>query len=76
MKAKESYFLVSQEAIERIDTLVSALGLAISEILQSRPVRDDGDERTELQQRYDELIMPHLYPDLERDPRQAEFEFD
>lgn len=66
-------YLVNEEAIARVASLVSALALAILEILGSRPVRDHRLERTEHQQQYDELLMPHLYP--EQDPRQSTFDF-
>ena len=76
MKSGDGYFLVSQEDVDRIDSLINALALAIMEILESRPVLDLRSERTVLQQQYDELIAPHLYPEQSRDRRgQSKFEF-
>jgi len=75
--ADESYFLISQEDVYKIDNLIGALNLAITEILESRPIHDHRTDRTVLQQQYDELVTPYLYPEPDPpiDPRQSQFEF-
>ena len=35
MRSRESYFLISQDDVDKIDSLVGALNLAITEILES-----------------------------------------
>jgi len=61
MKAEESYFLISQADVEKIDSLVGALNLAISEILESRPVEDNRAERKERQRKYDSEVSDVIY---------------
>jgi hypothetical protein len=55
----ERYFLISQDALDRIDALVGALNLAISEILEAHPVIDR--ERRDAQQEYDAKIAEVVY---------------
>jgi hypothetical protein len=59
--SEERYFLVSQGAIDKIDALVGALNLAITEILEARPVRDYRAENVEFQQAYDEQVGDVIY---------------
>lgn len=63
---RESYFLVSQGQIDKIDSLIGALNLAVSEILESCPVRDQRAERMEAQLDYDERIGDVIYPNHSR----------
>lgn len=53
---QERLFLVSQSDIDKIDSLVGALNLAITEILEGRPVRDPCPERGAAQADYDEQV--------------------
>ena len=70
------FFLVSQADLDKIDALTGALNLAITEILEGRPVRDHREERMDAQLAYDELTNQYLYPDsADRDPRQVPFPF-
>lgn len=52
----EQYYLVHQCEIDKIDALVGALNLAITEILEWRPVRKDPWRATPLQKAYDREV--------------------
>lgn len=52
----ETYFLVSQQDLYKIDGMIGALNLAITEIMESRPVKDRRWETTPAQWDYDERI--------------------
>ena len=52
----ETYFLVSQEDIYKIDSLIGALNFAIAEILEMRPVKSKSFETTPRLWEYDEQI--------------------
>ena len=56
----DDYFLVSQRAIYKIDALISALDLAIIEILESHPVRTK-IYREKAQKNYDQLTNDIIY---------------
>lgn len=57
----ERLFLVSQADIDKIDALTSALNLAITEILENRPIRDHRANNTRSQTAYDEQVSEILY---------------
>jgi len=59
----ESFFLVSQAEIDKIDALISALGFAVSEVLESRPVRDKREASTWAQEEYDRQVGHVIYRD-------------
>jgi len=52
----ENYFLVSQDDLYKIDGMIGALNLAITEILERRPVKEKRWEGTPAQWDYDERI--------------------
>lgn len=52
----EKYYLVHQSEIDKIDSLVGALNLAITEILEWRPVRNDPWRHTPAQNTYDREV--------------------
>jgi hypothetical protein len=58
--AREKYYLVSQGQIDKIDSLIAALGLAVAEILERRPVRSPS-ESTAAQDDYDDAIGNIIY---------------
>lgn len=57
----EQYYLVHQCEIDKIDSLVGALNLAITEILEWRPVRKDAWRTTPAQNAYDREVGDVLY---------------
>jgi hypothetical protein len=57
----ERYFLVAQSAIDRIDALVGALNLAITEILEAMPVRDYRDLHIDYQDDFDRKVGDVVY---------------
>ena len=58
-ESDEQFFLVSQTDIDKIDALTSALNLAITEILEGRPIRDH--RRGQAQARYDDQVGEVIY---------------
>lgn len=58
---RETYYLISQTEIDKIDSLIGALNLAISEILEGRPIMDRRAERTCAQADFDEQVGPNLH---------------
>ena len=60
-KKEEDLFLISQAAVDKIDSLIGTLNLAVSEILEARPVRDHRPYFTGHQERYDEEIGEVIY---------------
>ena len=77
MKRKEiqSYFLISQKDLYKIDSLIGCLNLAITEILERRPVRDHSSEPTPAQDEYDAHIESLIKPESPLDLRQSQFDF-
>jgi len=61
-------YLVTQADIDKIDALIGVLNLAITEILEARPVRGPRAGGTAAQVEYDEQIAKILYRDDPRDP--------
>jgi hypothetical protein len=59
----ERYFLVSQEQIYKIDCMVGALNLAITEILERRPVKYDVWQATPAQNKFDRQVGDIIYGD-------------
>lgn len=57
----ERYYLVHQSEIDKIDALVGALNLAITEILERRPVRREPFRPTPAQTAYDDEIGKVIY---------------
>jgi len=57
----ERYYLVHQSEIDKIDALVGALNLAITEILEWRPVRREPFRSTPAQTTYDDEIGKVIY---------------
>ena len=66
-KTEETLFLVSQADIDKIDSLTSALNLAISEILEGRPVQDHRYRRIKAQAEYDDQVGEVIYRGDPRD---------
>jgi hypothetical protein len=52
----ETYFLISQEDLYKIDSMLGALNLAITEILERRPVKERRWAETPAQWDFDEHI--------------------
>ena len=67
----QTYFLVSEEDLEKIDSIISILGLAVGEILQSRRTGDprDRDEGMPLGEEFNAQI----HAALDEAARQMEF---
>lgn len=57
----ERNYLVHRSEIDKIDALVSALNLAITEILEWRPVKSDPMRTTPAQNAYDKEIADIIY---------------
>jgi hypothetical protein len=57
----EDYFLVSQEDIYKIDCLIGALNLAVTEILERRPVKEKRWAPMPAQNDYDDQISKIIY---------------
>lgn len=57
----ERYYLVHQSEIDKIDALIGALNLAITEILEWRPVRREPFRPTPAQTTYDDEIGKITY---------------
>jgi hypothetical protein len=55
------YFLVSQEDLYKIDSLIGALNLAITEILEKHPIRNDPDQSTSAQDDLDRQLEMIFY---------------
>jgi uncharacterized membrane protein (DUF485 family) len=58
--AFDDFYLVSQRDIDKISALISALDLAVIEILESRPVRTKV-YREKAQKNYDQLANEIIY---------------
>jgi hypothetical protein len=54
--ADREYFLVSQDDIYKIDCMVGALNLAITEILERRPIREKLWETTLAQDDFNQQV--------------------
>jgi hypothetical protein len=63
----EQYYLVHQSEIDKIDSMVGSLNLAITEILEWRPVRKDPWRTTPLQNAYDREVKDVIYRDEQID---------
>ena len=63
MRAEKSFFLFSQADIDKIDALISALALAVGEILEGCPVRDRREASRHAQAEYDREIGAVIYRD-------------
>lgn len=59
----ETYFLVSQEDLYKIDSMLNALNLAIKEILERRPIQERRWEQTPAQWDFDERVNSVIYWD-------------
>jgi hypothetical protein len=59
----EKYFLVSQAQTYKIDCMVGALNLAITEILERRPVKYDLWQTTPAQNEFDRQVGDIIYDD-------------
>lgn len=59
----EKYYLVHQSEIDKIDALIGALNLAVSEILELRPVKSDLWRATPAQDDYDDQVGKIIYRD-------------
>jgi hypothetical protein len=57
----ENYFLVSQEDLYKIDCLIGALNLAVTEILERRPVKEKRWAPMPAQNDYDDQISKIIY---------------
>ena len=57
----ENYFLVSQDDIYKIDCLIGALNLAVTEILERRPVKEKRFGAMPAQNDYDDQISKIIY---------------
>ena len=55
------YYLVSEDDIYKIDCLIGALNLAVTEILEWRPVKHDLWRTTPAQSAYDEEVGQVIY---------------
>lgn len=62
---RDTYYLVTETDLERIDGLISSLDLAISEILQRRAVRYDPFAETPAQNEF----YDRVYAEIEKNPR-------
>jgi hypothetical protein len=71
----QGYFLVSQEDLYKIDCLIGCLNLAITEILERRPVRDHSRDPTPAQEEYDAQVANLIDTPPFPDPRQSQFDF-
>lgn len=71
----QGYFLVSQEDLYKIDCLIGSLNLAVTEILERRPIRDHSLDPTPAQDEYDAYIASNIDNDTPLDPRQSQFDF-
>jgi hypothetical protein len=60
-KREKELFLISQEEIDRVDHLVGALNLAITEILEGQPIRDRRGTQTPAQSDYEDAVSEVLY---------------
>lgn len=69
--SSQTYFLVSEEDLEKIDSMISILGLAVGEILQSRRIGDPPDPDEGMPHQGDFNSQIHLA--LDEAARQMEF---
>jgi hypothetical protein len=73
----QRYFLVTQDDLYKIDCMLGVLNLALSEILERRPVDDHSGDPTPAQDEYDEhinaVVDTTVIADDER--RQTRFDF-
>lgn len=69
--SSQTYFLISEEDLEKIDSMISILGLAVGEFLQSRRIGDPRDQDQEMPHGEDFNSQIHLA--LDEGARQLEF---
>jgi hypothetical protein len=60
---KKDLFLVTEDDLFKIDCMLSALNLAITEILERRPVREKLWEATPAQDDFNHQLSEYLYDD-------------
>ena len=61
MSSQDEHYLISLSDIEKVDALISALDLAVTEILQGRPVQDRRSEFKHAQLEFDDLTSEVIY---------------
>ena len=59
--SKKRCYLISQAEVDKIDDLVSALNLAIAEILENQPFQELQLQSTEAQNDYDDKVGGVIY---------------